>query len=932
MAVNNKLSIEIWAIDKTKKALKSVNKGFKWLWKTIKNNNKKFLTFRQNFSKGIWNIAKVSAVAFTWIWYSIKKVVDWTSELVEINQKFWVTYSKMSEKANKTAKELANAYWLSWRAARWYLADTGDIVSWLWFTQKASHDFSKQVVSLWVDLASFSNIAWWTDEAVDRLRKWLLWEHENLKALWIIINETMLKKQLLADWTDHLTWLELEQAKVNARMTLAMKQSKNAIWDFARSKWSLANQTRILKAKMQDASDTLWLAFYPVVLKITEALIPLAENMKKWLEQEENMQKLKDWINTTIEVFKNIWTVILNVTKWIYWLWEQIWLLIFNIQEWGKENPKLYEMLKKIWTVIASWLWIAVLLWKIWILRWTLKLLWKSFLLLKTWAIFILKWAFKSLILVVKWLWVALRFLALNPVWLIITAIAGLVYAWYKLYKNWDTVKKKLRIIWVKIRDVAVLMFKSMTFWISNFAKKQWNNIVKTWDNIKNYFFNTWKEIKTKLVWSFEEMYWMSKEQWNKLSNSAKEFFGWLKDKALNWWKNMLWMFVKWLDEKVQAVKNKLVEIAGSIKDYLWFSSPTKEWPNKNSDQRMPNLIKMMANWLASWKDTIKVASEWLASKLNEWLSKVDIQKLVETIWDLKVNTINAFDKISSKLQSHKSDVLWLSDEYKNLKKELKGIEDNIRWTKAEWKEEISKRAVEIQNELKEIEKKKLEYQEKQLELNTKEVEALNTKQQQLTKELEIAKTVVSENEILKAREELEKSQTQRLIDRYNKKLIEFQEERQRIKTLMEDKKLQIIDEYHKHQEMMEKKKELDRVYFDFFWKQIQEKTASVDRLIAKMQRLANLKRSRAKTDWARALWWTVQSWKSYLVWERGPEIFNPSTTWKITSNKDITNSSNISINLWWVVVQKEADENRLVDKIKTELTRTLQLQSFWIS
>jgi hypothetical protein len=39
----------------------------------------------------------------------------------------------------------------------------------------------------------------------------------------------MLKKQLLADGTSKLTGLELEQAKIQARMTIAMSQSQNAV-------------------------------------------------------------------------------------------------------------------------------------------------------------------------------------------------------------------------------------------------------------------------------------------------------------------------------------------------------------------------------------------------------------------------------------------------------------------------------------------------------------------------------------------------------------------------------------------------------------------------------------------------------------------------------------------------------------------------------
>lgn len=81
---------------------------------------------------------------------------------------------------------------------------------------------------------------------------------------------------------------------------------------------------------------------------------------------------------------------------------------------------------------------------------------------------------------------------------------------------------------------------------------------------------------------------------------------------------------------------------------------------------------------------------------------------------------------------------------------------------------------------------------------------------------------------------------------------------------------------------------------------------------------------------WARALWWTVSANKSYLVWERWPEIFTPSTTWKINNNPWW--SSQVVINMWWVTVNNEADENRLVQKIKEAFIRDTQLYNYWVS
>lgn len=86
------------------------------------------------------------------------------------------------------------------------------------------------------------------------------------------------------------------------------------------------------------------------------------------------------------------------------------------------------------------------------------------------------------------------------------------------------------------------------------------------------------------------------------------------------------------------------------------------------------------------------------------------------------------------------------------------------------------------------------------------------------------------------------------------------------------------------------------------------------------------------KVSWARALWGTVSAGKTYLVGEKWPELFTPSTMWSIATNKSIWwGAWNITINMWGVTVSNEADENRLVEKIQKTLTRQMQLWKLWI-
>jgi len=302
------LSIVLSATDNASSVIKGV-------WNNTKNAidwvNSKLQSTKPTFEK----MAGYGTVAFAWIGYAIKNLTNDASNLVEINQKFGVVYSEMSDKADKTASDLASSYWLAKSGARGYLADIGDLVSGLWYTQEASLDFGNTVISLGTDLASFSNVAGGSEEAIDRLKKGLLWEHENLKALGIQINEEMVNTQLLADGTENLTWKALMQAKVQARLTLAMDQSKNAIWDYARSSDSLANRTREMQARTQDLKDTLWNAFYPIILQITNAVIPLLQKFWEWAGKNEELVKVIGItaisIAGVVAVIGTIWLILL---------------------------------------------------------------------------------------------------------------------------------------------------------------------------------------------------------------------------------------------------------------------------------------------------------------------------------------------------------------------------------------------------------------------------------------------------------------------------------------------------------------------------------------------------------------------------------------------------------------------------------------------
>lgn len=80
---------------------------------------------------------------------------------------------------------------------------------------------------------------------------------------------------------------------------------------------------------------------------------------------------------------------------------------------------------------------------------------------------------------------------------------------------------------------------------------------------------------------------------------------------------------------------------------------------------------------------------------------------------------------------------------------------------------------------------------------------------------------------------------------------------------------------------------------------------------------------------WWKATWWPVYWWTSYLVGERWPELFVPSTSWNIIPNENIVNNNWITVNVSWVTVRNDND----IQSITDEIIRKIKLEkSFWIA
>lgn len=245
---------------------------------------------------------------------SIKKARDFAESQSKLN----TVFKDVQQSANSLTNELVRGFGLSRKSAVEMVSATGDLLSGFGFLQENALDLSGRVQKLAVDLASFSNYAGGAKGASEALTKALLGETESVKALGIVIRAADVDARLAAEGKDKLTGAALLQAQAEARLQIAIEQSKNAIGDYARTQDSLANRQRTLQSRLEDLQVFLGSLFVPILNEMTGQTLKVVEAFTEFLAQESNMNKIINVIanlGAGIDVIKAVFSEFGSVIK-----------------------------------------------------------------------------------------------------------------------------------------------------------------------------------------------------------------------------------------------------------------------------------------------------------------------------------------------------------------------------------------------------------------------------------------------------------------------------------------------------------------------------------------------------------------------------------------------------------------------------------------
>ena len=461
---------------------------------------------------------------------AVDKIVGFGKECVslgayvqEMENKFNVVFASTGASMDKWSGDFANAIGRSKTEIKNGVANLGDLLTGYGMTEDAAGKLSQQVIELSYDLASFNNVQ--DADAIDRMTKGILGEHEGLKALGIAINETTLQNKMMEmGLTGQFAKLD-EVTKAQVRYAIMLDQTKNAQGDAVRSADSYTNKMKRLEATMSTVKETIGGALIPVVTKFVDMF-------------QAGADKLQGFVNVLtggISEGQGFGEALTNAFASIGWDWcaelvTAIGGVIDKVKEvinWFREH----EGVTKTLAVVVGSLATAFGLLKLALaikdgissLNNTLNDSTKKMqeftkkvqLASTNFSLASIKAGIWNTVAsvgtaVTTALGTAMAILT-SPITLVVLAIAGLIAVSILLWKNWDAVKEHAIVVWEAIKQAVVNAWEGIVSWVTSAVDWVSEKISSAWEWIKEVSFAVWEGIKSVLctIWDNIKAYAM---------------------------------------------------------------------------------------------------------------------------------------------------------------------------------------------------------------------------------------------------------------------------------------------------------------------------------------------------------------------------------------------------------------------------------------
>lgn len=244
----------------------------------------------------------------------ITESITAASDMNETVSKSKTIFGDQAGAIDRWANDAATSFGLAKSEALDYAAGFGDMARQIGFTGEASAAFSTDIVQTAADLGSFNNLG--TDEVLDKISGAMRGEYDSLQALIPNISAARVEQEALALSGKKNTKELTAQDKALAVQAILHKDGARAMGDFAKTSGGFANQQKILSASFETVKERLGTALMPILNQamgfITGTAVPAVQSLAGWFA-DQLAPKLAEFGET----LKGIWPTVQSVFGFI---------------------------------------------------------------------------------------------------------------------------------------------------------------------------------------------------------------------------------------------------------------------------------------------------------------------------------------------------------------------------------------------------------------------------------------------------------------------------------------------------------------------------------------------------------------------------------------------------------------------------------------
>lgn len=291
-------------------------------------------SFSEKMSANLWKIKIASGLVTAWIIAIWKEFFQTWKELELMDRKATVVLWDFKKQVQDTAKVVASRMGMTNMEFTTATANIADLLVPMGFVREEAVKMATDTTKLAGALAEWSNGTYDAKQASEILSKAMLGETEQLKMMWVKIDQSSKQfteriKLLMTEKN-----LTLEQARALDIQRQIFEKSADAQKAYAEWAGSLIDQQQQLQIQFKNIKESISLALVPVFKKLMETLTPIITKISEWIQENPKLASniflivgaisaLTFWLTFLIPKI----TMIIWLMSWPLWLIALVWLL-----------------------------------------------------------------------------------------------------------------------------------------------------------------------------------------------------------------------------------------------------------------------------------------------------------------------------------------------------------------------------------------------------------------------------------------------------------------------------------------------------------------------------------------------------------------------------------------------------------------------------